>query len=82
MGMIVSDKGGVRMEVFVARQPILKADEEVYAYELLYRNSKDNRFTPIDPNQATSEVLMNSFLTIGLRRLSQNKPCFINFTYC
>ncbi|KHE67767.1 EAL and HDOD domain-containing protein [Halobacillus sp. BBL2006] len=68
------------MEVFVARQPILKANEEVYAYELLYRNSKDNRFTPIDPNQATSEVLMNSFLTIGLRRLSQNKPCFINFT--
>ncbi|ARI75944.1 EAL and HDOD domain-containing protein [Halobacillus mangrovi] len=68
------------MEVFVARQPILKADEEVYAYELLYRSSMDNWFTPMDPNQATSEVLMNSFLTIGLRRLSQNKPCFINFT--
>ncbi|MBH0230466.1 EAL and HDOD domain-containing protein [Halobacillus yeomjeoni] len=69
------------MEVFVARQPILEANEEVYAYEILYRNSQDNRFTPVDDeNRATSEVLMNSFLTIGLERLSQNKPCFINFT--
>ncbi|QAS53197.1 EAL and HDOD domain-containing protein [Halobacillus litoralis] len=68
------------MEVFVARQPILNVNDEVYAYELLYRNSEENRFVPIDANQATSEVLMNSFVTIGLERLSQNKPCFINFT--
>ncbi|MGP4076173.1 EAL and HDOD domain-containing protein [Halobacillus sp. K22] len=68
------------MEVFVARQPILKLNEEVYAYELLYRDSHVNRFTAIDASRATTEVLVNSFLTIGLDRLSQNKPCFINFT--
>lgn len=68
------------MEVFVARQPILTVENDVYAYELLYRNSEENRFVPMDGSQATSEVLMNSFLTIGLDRLSENKPCFINFT--
>lgn len=68
------------MEVFVARQPILTVENDVYAYELLYRNSEENRFVPMDGNQATSEVLMNSFITIGLDRLSENKPCFINFT--
>ncbi|MFZ0370920.1 MAG: EAL domain-containing protein [Halobacillus sp.] len=68
------------MEVFVARQPILNLNEEVYAYELLYRDSHVNQFTAIDASRATTEVLVNSFLTIGLDRLSQNKPCFINFT--
>ncbi|WP_394219330.1 EAL and HDOD domain-containing protein [Halobacillus trueperi] len=68
------------MEVFVARQPILTVENNVYAYELLYRKSEENRFVPMDGSQATSEVLMNSFVTIGLERLSHNKPCFINFT--
>lgn len=68
------------MEVFVARQPILKKNDEVYGYELLYRNSLENHFVPMDGSQATSEVLRNTFLTIGLDRMSQNKPCFINFT--
>ncbi|MBN8236150.1 EAL domain-containing protein [Halobacillus kuroshimensis] len=68
------------MEVFVARQPILTVEDDVYAYELLYRNSEENRFVPMDENKATSDVLMNSFVTIGLERLSNHKPCFINFT--
>ncbi|MCA0971148.1 EAL domain-containing protein [Halobacillus litoralis] len=68
------------MDVFVARQPILKKNDDVYGYEILYRNSLKNQFVPMDGNQATSEVLRNTFLTIGLERMSQNKPCFINFT--
>lgn len=73
-------EGGWKMYVFVARQPILTVADEVFGYELLYRNSEENRFVPVDPNKATSEVLMNGFITIGLERLSRNKPCFINFT--
>ncbi|MFG6147204.1 EAL and HDOD domain-containing protein [Halobacillus sp. B23F22_1] len=68
------------MEVFVARQPIVDEHKNVYGYELLYRNSKENTFPQTDGNKATREVLINSFLTIGLERLSQNHPCFINFT--
>ncbi|MCP3031033.1 EAL domain-containing protein [Halobacillus sp. A1] len=68
------------MEVFVARQPILDVDDQIYGFELLYRNSKENNFPPTDGNKATKEVLINSFVTIGLERLSHNRPCFINFT--
>ncbi|MEN2767412.1 EAL and HDOD domain-containing protein [Ornithinibacillus xuwenensis] len=68
------------MEVFVARQPILTKKQEVFAYELLYRNNKqDNKFSHTDIDQATSEVI-NSFLQIGIEELSEGKPCFINFT--
>lgn len=68
------------MEVFVARQPIFNLKEEVIAYELLYRGSKDNAFPDIDGDQATTEVIINSFLNIGLHDLSEGKQCFVNFT--
>ncbi|MFA9458179.1 EAL and HDOD domain-containing protein [Halalkalibacter sp. AB-rgal2] len=68
------------MEVFVARQPILTKNEEVYAYELLYRNNEKNQFSNIDGDVATTDVLINSFFTIGIDQLSEGKPCFINFT--
>ncbi len=68
------------MEVFVARQPILDEKEETFAYELLYRNNGDNAFPNIDGDQATADVIINSFLNIGIDSLSSGKPCFINFT--
>lgn len=66
------------MEVFVARQPILTRDEEVFAYELLYRGDQLN--VEIDGDQATADVIVNGFLNIGIDKLSAGKPCFVNFT--
>ncbi|MCM3005293.1 EAL and HDOD domain-containing protein [Priestia koreensis] len=68
------------MEVFVARQPIFSLSKDVVAYELLYRQSQENRFLGIDGDKATADVLVNSFLNIGIEKLSEGKPCFINFT--
>ncbi|WP_064091288.1 EAL and HDOD domain-containing protein [Rossellomorea aquimaris] len=68
------------MEVFVARQPIFDRNEETVAYELLYRNNELNLFPNIDGDQATADVIINSFLNIGIDSLSSGKPCFINFT--
>lgn len=68
------------MEVFVARQPIFTDREEVFAYELLYRNNENNFFPNINGEEATAEVIINSFLNIGIDELSNGKPCFINFT--
>ncbi|WP_175640592.1 EAL and HDOD domain-containing protein [Metabacillus schmidteae] len=68
------------MEVFVARQPIFNLKEEVIAYELLYRGSNENAFPDIDGDQATTEVIINSFMNIGLQDLSEGKQCFVNFT--
>ena len=68
------------MEVFVARQPIFNRNQETVAYELLYRNNEINMFPSIDGDQATADVIINSYLNIGLESLSAGKPCFINFT--
>jgi c-di-GMP-related signal transduction protein len=68
------------MEVFVARQPIFDVNEEKAAYELLYRHNQLNIFPNIDGDTATADVIINSFLNIGIDALSSGKPCFINFT--
>ncbi|WP_445491117.1 EAL and HDOD domain-containing protein [Niallia sp. 03133] len=68
------------MEVFVARQPLFNRMEEVYGYEILYRNNQINSFPNVDGDHATADVVINSFLNIGIEKLSQGKPCFINFT--
>lgn len=62
----------------IARQPILLADGQVYAYELLYRNSSQNMANILDDNQATSSVLVNALTTFGLSKLIGDKQAFIN----
>lgn len=68
------------MDIFVARQPIFNQRQEVYAYELLYRSGINKFYSSLDGDQATSEVITNSFLLIGLETLTRGKIAFINFT--
>lgn len=68
------------MEIFVARQPILDKDYNVFAYELLYRESKDNIFnSSVSDNMATSMLLLNSYLSFGIENLVDESKAFINF---
>jgi len=70
------------VDIFVARQPIFNEKKEVVAYELLYRNSRINSFdTGIDSDTATSTLITNSLLELGLDTLTQKKKAFINFTF-
>ncbi|MBB4823614.1 EAL and modified HD-GYP domain-containing signal transduction protein [Sporosarcina luteola] len=66
--------------IFVGRQPILDRHGRIYGYELLYRNSEKNRFPQIDPEKATVQLLVNTFLTIGVDKIAGNALSFINFT--
>ncbi|CAG9610336.1 EAL and HDOD domain-containing protein [Pseudoneobacillus rhizosphaerae] len=68
------------MEVFVARQPIFTREKDIFAYELLYRNSQNNSFPDINGDMATTDVIINSYINIGINEMSNGKPCFINFT--
>lgn len=68
------------MEVFVARQPIFNKNEQIVAYELLYRNRRENFFPQVDSDNATVDVLVNSFLSIGIEEVAQGKPAYVNFT--
>jgi len=68
------------MDIHVARQPILNRQQKLYGYELLFRGGTTNAFPDIDGDTATSRVLTDSFLNIGMERLAGNKPAFVNFT--
>lgn len=69
------------MEIFIGRQPIFDKEENLFAYELLYRSSEEkNEFVAVDSNMATIDVLINSFFSIGFDELANGTPCFINFT--
>lgn len=64
---------------YVARQPILTANESVIGYELLFRSSTENRFYCSNPNNATRAVIDISN-TLGLDALCDRGLAFINCT--
>jgi len=68
------------MYFYAARQPILDRDKNLYAYELLFRDSIDNVFPDIDGDAATSKMIEASQFNMGISEFTSNKPAFINFT--
>ncbi|MCM3743894.1 HDOD domain-containing protein [Sporosarcina luteola] len=70
----------MELQIFVGRQPILDSEGQIYGYELLYRNSEQNSFPDIDPEQATIHLLVNTFLSIGVDQISGKSKSFINFS--
>ena len=68
------------MERFlVSRQPIFRADMTELGYELLFRNSEENRASFCDGDQATAEVIVTAFMELGLDEIVGKHLAFINF---
>lgn len=68
------------MYFYAARQPILDRNKQLYAYELLFRDSLENVFPEIDGNEATSKMIEGSQFSFSLDDFLGDKPGFINFT--
>ena len=68
------------MYFYAARQPILDKNKNLFAYELLFRDSIDNIFPDIDGDEATSKMIEASKFNMGIHEFTGNKPAFINFT--
>lgn len=67
-------------DVFVGRHSIFNRNKEVVAYELLFRNSLNNFFDKsVSSSKATSILLSNTYLNIGMEKLVEDKIAFINF---
>jgi c-di-GMP-related signal transduction protein len=64
---------------YVARQPILTADEKVYGYELLFRDGIENHFRETDADSASRRTLDTS-LQMGLELLCDSGRGFVNCT--
>lgn len=76
MLMNTTDQG----QVLMARQPIFNQQLKVIAYELLYRNENSQTADFFDGDQATSEVLLNSYTSVCDQGALKNVPAFINLT--
>lgn len=63
--------------VCLARQAIFDEALQVYAYELLYADNNPPDSGQMDDNAASSQVMINAFLDVGIEILSENKPSFI-----
>ncbi len=67
-------------EVFIGRQPIFDRNLQVYAYELLFRSGDRTQAGVVDGDQATSQVIINAFMEIGLNQIVGSHRAFLNFT--
>ena len=64
---------------FIARQPILGADEKVFGYELLFRDGVEDFFQSTD-HDAASRSTLNTSMLLGLDALCDGRRAFINCT--
>ena len=69
------------MSFYVARQPIVNKNKELFAYELLFRDGLENIFPDINDNEATAKLIEGLEFNLGLQSLTGGSLAFINFTY-
>jgi c-di-GMP-related signal transduction protein len=77
---VVSDAGTDRADrVYVGRQTVYDDAGEVFGYELSFRDLGDAA-TPEDVERATSQVLVTTFLDLGVDRLVGERSAFVHVT--
>ena len=65
------------MYSYVARQPIIDLNQNLIAYELLFRDGESNQFPNICPDQATSNILTkfaNGDVALSISLTTQKMP--------
>jgi EAL and modified HD-GYP domain-containing signal transduction protein len=68
-------------DILIARQPILKRNQTLYGYEILYRTASHRAHANIiDGDEATTQVIINSFADLGLSTIVGEAKAFINLT--
>lgn len=67
-------------EIYLARQAIYDRHLNCVAYELLFRSGATDRSNVLDGNRATSQVIVNTFMEMGLDAIVGSRRAFINVT--
>lgn len=65
---------------YIARQAILNEKSETIGYELLFRDSPDNKFPELEHDVASSKLIIQNHIHGDIQTLSMGKLSFINFT--
>lgn len=67
--------------IFIARQPIYTRKMDVLGYELLYRNNNNDNYADFeDGNLASSQVIVNAFMNVGVDSMVGSTMAFVNLT--
>jgi c-di-GMP-related signal transduction protein len=69
-----------KSQIFIGRQPIFDLKLNVVGYELLFRPGNVEGFDGTDGDTATSQVINNALMEIGLDEIVGDVPAYINFT--
>jgi len=70
----------MKPQIFIGRQPIFDSKLNVIGYELLFRSGDVEAFDGSDGGKATSQVINNALLEIGMDEIVGDVPAYINFT--
>lgn len=65
---------------YIARQAILNEKSETIGYELLFRESNDNKFPDMEHDVASSKLIIQNRIHGDIKTISMGKLSFINFT--
>lgn len=65
-------------EIFIGRQPILDRNQQLYAYELLFRSGNANVANVSDNLAASASVISHAFAELGIERALGPYKGFIN----
>lgn len=65
---------------YIARQAILDRNSQTIGYELLFRDSPDNKFPEIDQDIASSKLIIQNHFQGDINAIVLGKTAFINFT--
>lgn len=67
-------------DIYLARQPIYNRQLDVVGYELLYREDDRDQARFSDGTRASSRLIINTFIGLGLENIVGSNPAFINLT--
>ena len=65
---------------YIARQAIFNEKLETIGYELLFRDSPDNKFPDIEHDVASSKLIIQNHIHGDIQKICMGKLAFINFT--
>jgi c-di-GMP-related signal transduction protein len=67
-------------DIYIGRQPIYDRDLGVVAYELLYRDSEENRANITDIDVASADMIFNALVEFGLEKLVGPHRAYMNLS--
>jgi c-di-GMP phosphodiesterase len=68
-------------DIFIGRQPIYNRNLGIHGYEMLFRaNSESSANRQFSESGVSSQVIINTFLDMGLENLVGNSMASINLT--